>query len=245
MMELTASQPVLINRGMLYLDWNLGDPTPWGHHLASTSRLRSPVEFTVSSLYRRSFNILLFNNFHYNYLWESLKYFFSTPASSERNFRIKQNKISNKFLMFLKVSNFEWPARVRYTRSRATFIRDALCTRPYVRWHGIYSVAGKTGHICFSIFFDLCPRTDVLTFWIASNLNCSRADVTFRVWFETRSSYRNSGITNRSKNNRTSIVSAKSERFWEIPNRSLFHFSVQNRRVNQRQNPPEAKRLIV
>lgn len=40
MMELTASQPVLINRGMLYLDWNLGDPTPWGHHLASTSRLR-------------------------------------------------------------------------------------------------------------------------------------------------------------------------------------------------------------
>lgn len=38
MMELTASQPVLINRGMLYLDWNLGDPTPWGHHLARTSR---------------------------------------------------------------------------------------------------------------------------------------------------------------------------------------------------------------
>lgn len=41
MMELTASQPVLINRGMLYLDWNLGDPTPWGHHLAPTSRLSS------------------------------------------------------------------------------------------------------------------------------------------------------------------------------------------------------------
>lgn len=41
MMELTASQPVLINRGMLYLDWNLGDPTPWGHHLGSTSSLES------------------------------------------------------------------------------------------------------------------------------------------------------------------------------------------------------------
>lgn len=37
MTELMASQPVLINRGMLYLDWNLGDPTPWGRHLASTS----------------------------------------------------------------------------------------------------------------------------------------------------------------------------------------------------------------
>lgn len=50
MMELTASQPVLINRGMLYLDWNLGDPTPWGHHLAPTSRLSSSSSHGFSSL---------------------------------------------------------------------------------------------------------------------------------------------------------------------------------------------------
>lgn len=54
MTELTASQPVLINRGMLYLDWNLGDPTPRGRHLGSTSRRlfvqkRVSSEFTGSS----------------------------------------------------------------------------------------------------------------------------------------------------------------------------------------------------